>query len=148
MPKQKEYFDKVIRLHYEKGYGAYRISYVLPIGKTMALKWINIFAEEKGKISETNMKEKPQKEEISQAQSAITDNMTDKIFMACVKFLEVLGKFMHMTYKQISVIFNLWVQGIVLLLASVAPLIVSIVRGYNIVVIGLLAVYASVCVIG
>ena len=79
---------------------------------------------------------------------AITDNMTDKIFMACVKFLESLGRCTHLTYKQISVIFNLWVQGIVLLLASVAPLVVSIVRGYNIVVIGLLAVYALACAYG
>ena len=68
-PKQKKYFDKVIRLHYENGYGAYKISHILPIGQTTVLKWINIFAKEKGEISGTNMQEKPQKEETDQAES-------------------------------------------------------------------------------
>jgi hypothetical protein len=64
--------------------------------------------------------------------------------MACVRFLEALGRCTHLTYKQISAVFNLWVQGIVLLLASIAPLVVSIVQDDNMAVIGMLAVYALV----
>jgi hypothetical protein len=68
-PKQKKYFDEVIRLHFEKGYGTHRISHVLPITKTTAFRWITIFAKEKGEISGMNMKEKPQKEVTDQVQS-------------------------------------------------------------------------------
>lgn len=59
-----------------------------------------------------------------------------------------LGRYTHLTYKQISVIFNLWIQGIVLLFASIAPLIVGICQHANIVVIGLLAIYACACTYG
>ncbi len=75
-------------------------------------------------------------------------NIIDKIFLVCVKFLMTLGRCTHLTYKQISVVFNLWVQGIVLLLASITPLVVSIVQNCNVVVIGLLALYALVCAYG
>ena len=39
----------------------------------------------------------------------------------CVLFLLLLGKLFGLTYKQISVIFNLWVQGAVLVLSGLAP---------------------------
>lgn len=42
-------------------------------------------------------------------------------FMLCVGFLLLLGKLCGLTYKQISVVFNLWVQGAVLMLSGVAP---------------------------
>ena len=42
-------------------------------------------------------------------------------FMLCVGFLSLLGKLCGMTYKQISVVFNLWVQGAVLMLSGLAP---------------------------
>ena len=42
-------------------------------------------------------------------------------FMLCVGFLLLLGKLCGMTYKQISVVFNLWVQGAVLMLSGLAP---------------------------
>ena len=42
-------------------------------------------------------------------------------FMLCVGFLLLLGKLCGMTYKQISVVFNLWVQGAVLALSGLAP---------------------------
>ena len=44
--KQKAYFKEVIRLHYEKGYGADRISRILPIGHATVSRWIAIFAAE------------------------------------------------------------------------------------------------------
>ncbi|MDR1645857.1 MAG: transposase [Tannerellaceae bacterium] len=40
------YFDEVIRLHYEHGYGAERISRILPISDCTASRWIAIFAVE------------------------------------------------------------------------------------------------------
>lgn len=42
-------------------------------------------------------------------------------FGLCVLFLLLLGKFFGLTYKQISVVFNLWVQGAVLALSGLAP---------------------------
>ena len=42
-------------------------------------------------------------------------------FMLCVRFLLLLVKLCGMTYKQISVVFNLWLQGAVLMLSGLAP---------------------------
>ncbi len=42
-------------------------------------------------------------------------------FGLCVWFLLLLGKLFGLTYKQISVVFNLWVQGAVLALSGMAP---------------------------
>jgi transposase len=67
--KQLKYFNEVIRLHYEEGYGEDRISKLLPVGHTTASRWIAIFAKEKGKISGANMKEEPITAEPSQVQS-------------------------------------------------------------------------------
>lgn len=58
--KQRQYFDEVIRLHYEEGYGEDRIAKLLPIGHTTASRWIAIFAKEKGKISKSKDMENPQ----------------------------------------------------------------------------------------
>jgi transposase len=44
--KQQQYFDEVIRLHYQKGYGEDRISQILPIGHSTVSRWIGIFAAE------------------------------------------------------------------------------------------------------
>jgi hypothetical protein len=49
--KQKLYFEEVIRLHNEYGYGEDRISRILPIGHTTVSRWIAIFAAENGKKS-------------------------------------------------------------------------------------------------
>ncbi len=65
--------------------------------------------------------------------------------MTCVKFLQWLGARIHLTYEEISVLFNLWVQGVVLLIASVAPLVVGIVKGCEVGVVVPLAVYALAC---
>ena len=70
------------------------------------------------------------------------NSMIDSLFMTCVKFLQWLGERIHLTYKEISVVFNLWVQGVVLLIASVAPLVVGIVKGCEVVP---LAIYALAC---
>ena len=47
-------------------------------------------------------------------------------FGLCVLFLRLLGKLFGLTYKQISVVFNLWVQGAVLALSGFAPAGVTI----------------------
>lgn len=79
--KQLKYFDEVIRLHYEEGYGKDRISQLLPIGHTTASRWIAIFAKEKGKISGANDMRKPQetasssqeKDEIAKLQARVKE---------------------------------------------------------------------------
>ena len=48
-------------------------------------------------------------------------------FGLCVLFLLLLGKLFGLTYKQISVVFNLWVQGAVLALSGLLPLLVLVV---------------------
>ena len=48
--KQQKYFNEVIRLHYEEGYGEDKIARIIPIGHATAARWISIFAREKGKI--------------------------------------------------------------------------------------------------
>ena len=42
-------------------------------------------------------------------------------FALCVMFLQLLGKCLGLTYVQISVVFNLWVQGGVLMLSAWLP---------------------------
>ena len=46
-------------------------------------------------------------------------------FGLCVLFLLLLGKIFGLTYKQISVVFNLWVQGALLTLSGLIPFGVS-----------------------
>lgn len=52
-------------------------------------------------------------------------------FGVCVLFLLGLGKLFGLTYKQISVVFNLWVQGGVLMLSGIAPLAAILFRMCN-----------------
>jgi hypothetical protein len=47
-------------------------------------------------------------------------------FGLCVLFLLLLGKILGLTYKQISVVFNLWLQGVILALSGLAPFGVAI----------------------
>ena len=49
-------------------------------------------------------------------------------FGLCVMFLILLGKLFGLTYKQISVVFNLWLQGAVLMLSGLAPATAAIYR--------------------
>ena len=48
--KQLKYFDEVIRLHYEEGYGEDRIASLLPIGHSTVSRWIAIFASQNGEV--------------------------------------------------------------------------------------------------
>lgn len=48
-------------------------------------------------------------------------------FALCVLFLQWLGKCFGLTYKQISVIFNLWIQGGVLVLSGCLPFVQSLI---------------------
>ena len=50
-------------------------------------------------------------------------------FGVCVLFLRLLGMLFGLTYKQISVVFNLWVQGAVLTLSGLAPFGAAIYKG-------------------
>lgn len=72
-------------------------------------------------------------------------NATDRLFAVCVRFLNALGRCTRLSYKQISVVFNIWLQGIVLLAASVAPLIAAIAAGCKVAVVMPIAVYAATC---
>jgi transposase len=58
--KQGYYFNEVIRLHLEHGYGERRISRILPIGHTTVSRWIAIFAAENGGKSIPMKKKKEQ----------------------------------------------------------------------------------------
>lgn len=42
-------------------------------------------------------------------------------FVLCVLFLMGLSKILGLTYKEISVTFNLWLQGVVLMFSGLAP---------------------------
>jgi hypothetical protein len=75
--KQRQYFDEVIRLHYEEGYGENRISQLLPIGH--ASRWIAIFAKEKGKIFGTNDMRKPQENASSQVASDDVARLQERV---------------------------------------------------------------------
>jgi transposase len=46
--QQQEYFQEVIRLRYEHGYSARRISRILPIGHATVSRWFSIFASQNG----------------------------------------------------------------------------------------------------
>ena len=48
--KQRKYYDEVIRLHFEEGYGEDRIAKILPIGHTTASRWIANFVAENGNV--------------------------------------------------------------------------------------------------
>lgn len=75
-------------------------------------------------------------------------------FMLCVGFLMLLGKLCGLTYKQISVVFNLWVQGGVLMLSGLAPAAVATYKLVSdgsllwVAVTALLITYAAVYVYG
>ena len=49
-------------------------------------------------------------------------------FLVCVAFLVGLGKCLGLSYKQISVYFNLYFQGFLLLLSGMLPFVASFIR--------------------
>ena len=44
--KEEKYYEEVIRLHEEEGYGVHKIAKVLPIGHSTVWRWIRKFAAE------------------------------------------------------------------------------------------------------
>lgn len=77
--KQRLYFDEVIRLHYEEGYGQDKISRLLPVGHSTASRWIAIFAKEKGEISGVTDMKKPQTSSPSQEQSKELETLQKRV---------------------------------------------------------------------
>ena len=75
-------------------------------------------------------------------------------FGLCVLFLLLLGKLFGLTYKQVSVVFNLWGQGAVLMLSGLAPAAAAIYKLATggsflwLAVITLLLVYAAAHIYG
>jgi len=90
--KQELYFDEVIRLHYEKGYGEDRISAIIPVGHSTVYRWIRIFAagkeKEKGIMPETKIKEKKTFSEPAESETvtrAEYEKLKAKLEMAEIK---------------------------------------------------------------
>ena len=90
--KQELYFDEVIRLHYEKGYGEDRISTIIPVGHSTVNRWIRIFAagKETGKtiMPETRIKEKRKISEPAASETVIRaeyERLKAKLEMAEIK---------------------------------------------------------------
>lgn len=54
--------------------------------------------------------------------------MIDFLFKLCVGFLQWLGEATHLTYIEISVVFNLWIQGGLLVLSSALPFGIAVYR--------------------
>lgn len=72
--KQLKYFDEVIRLHYEKGYGEDRISTLLPVGHTTVSRWIAIFASQNGVVPRQEEKCNDMKQHLLKSQERADDS--------------------------------------------------------------------------
>lgn len=74
--------------------------------------------------------------------------MIDKLFMICVSFLEFLGRTLSLTYKEISVIFNLYVQGFIITVTGVLPALFVVTDIKNIPSLSeiLIIIYGILCV--
>ena len=57
--------------------------------------------------------------------------MKERIFMLCCKFLDLMGKVLHLTYQQVSVIFNLWIQGGILVVSALLVAVFQSVAAYG-----------------
>ncbi len=77
--KQLKYFDEVIRLHFEEGYGEKRIERLLPVGHHAISKWIAIFVKEKGNISRPSDMIKPQVISSTQSQSEEVEELKKRV---------------------------------------------------------------------
>lgn len=75
-------------------------------------------------------------------------------FGCCALFLLILGKCLGLNYKQISVYFNLYLQGTVLMISGAMPLIASVYNFYtniswlNSLLIVLMSFYWSLYIVG
>ena len=52
------------------------------------------------------------------------------LLLLCVLFRQGLGRIFRLSYKYISVVFNLWIQGGILVLSAVMPLLQFIAHSY------------------
>ena len=68
--KRKKYYDEVIRLHFENGYGEDTIARFIPVGHTTIGRWIANFVEESGNISVPKVMKKPQDQASTQELSS------------------------------------------------------------------------------
>lgn len=72
--KQKLYYNKVLKLHEEKGYSAQLISKLVPVAKQTVYNWLRIAQEEKERETEAMAKKTAPKEtpteETKQAESS------------------------------------------------------------------------------
>ena len=73
--KQLKYFDEVIRLHYEEGYGEDRIASLLPVGHTTVSRWISIFASQGGEVP----RRKESKEEMGKEQRGVQKSPEEEL---------------------------------------------------------------------
>jgi uncharacterized membrane protein HdeD (DUF308 family) len=86
--------------------------------------------------------------------SKLLQNIVMLPFVLCTSFLRLLGKCFRLNYKQISVIFNLYFQGALLLISGVLPLISAfknVIIGpnwYGWVLLFVCALYFSIYIIG
>ena len=55
-----------------------------------------------------------------------THKIIAELFRLCVRFLEFLGKTFKISYEQISIIVNLYIQGTILMISGLLPLFASI----------------------
>ena len=76
------------------------------------------------------------------------------LFKFCTSFLLLLGRVFHCSYEKISVIFNLYLQGFLLITSGFLPFFASCVAmitepsGYHIVLCCITLLYASIYVVG
>lgn len=57
--------------------------------------------------------------------------MIDRLFNTCVDFLNWLGKVTGLTYVEISVVFNLWVQGGLLVISALIPFVIAMTQYFK-----------------
>ena len=53
------------------------------------------------------------------------------VFRCCCEVMFLLGKLIGLTYKEVCVVFNLYVQGVVLMLSGCLPLVAAIRRSHT-----------------
>ena len=75
--KQLKYFDEVIRLHYEEGYGEDRIASILPLGHTTISRRIAIFASQHGEVPRRNERAESMGTKGKEGQSAPEDELRE-----------------------------------------------------------------------
>lgn len=67
-------------------------------------------------------KEDKEKLFIAIRQMSLKQKIVAMPFLLCAIFLLLLGKSLNLSYKQISVVINLWFQGALLVISSILPL--------------------------